>query len=205
MKQKRKKLQPGEASTAHTIFYEETGIEISVAIDKAIKRILLNYTAPRKPKVVDGVEEKKEVSYVKETGEAITDEMIVVAISLFEPHLPHEFTGRSVAYARNPVRAAVSKMLETVSLDRLNTMIQQYFVTRRTEQFRPSVGTIYEFCTSKFTKVEDFLARQGNSRYSLNSIPGEVKGEFNVRHKDKLEKLAEDRRRVNEEFRKLKN
>lgn len=190
-------------STAHTIFYEETGIEISLAIDSAIRKILQNYTAPRKAKVLEADDIKEEVSTVRDTGEKIIPEMVNAAISLFEPHLPHEFMGRNNAYARNPVRIAVKKMLETVTLDRLNTMVQQYFVTRRAEQFRPSVGTIYEFCTSKFAKVEDFLGRQNSSRYSLNSIPGEVKGEFNIKHKEKLDKLTEDRKRVNEEFKKI--
>lgn len=145
--------------------------------------------------------EEEEVSYVKETSVKITYDMVNIAISLFEPHLPHEFMKRNSVYMRKPVRAVVKKVLENVSIADLNTMIQQYFVDRRDDQFRPSVGTIYEFCTTKFVKIQDFLRpKSGGARYSLANIPGEKRGEFNDKHKEKMDKLREDRDRVNREF-----
>lgn len=145
--------------------------------------------------------EEEEVSYIKETSVKITYDMVNIAISLFEPHLPHEFIKRNSVYARPPVRSVVKKVLETTSITDLNTMIQQYFVDKRDEQFRPSVGTIYEFCTIKFVKIQDFLRPKNSpTRYGLANIPGEVMGEFNKKHKEKIAKLTADKERVNKEF-----
>lgn len=155
---------------------------------------------PAKKVVTPIVEE----SYIKENGRVITPEMVNAAISLFEPYLPHEFIKRNSVYARNPVRTVVKKVLETVSLISLNTMIQQYFVDRRDDQFRPSVGTIYEFCTTKFVKIQDFLRpKSGGTRYGLANIPGEKRGEFNEKHRSTIDKLTADKERVNREFKEV--
>lgn len=144
------------------------------------------------------VETKK--SYTKD-GIEITHQMICDAIKLFEPHFPQEFTESRPPYSVKPVLTAMSKILETTSFVNLNTMIQQYFVIKRDEAFRPLTGTILEFCTTKFVKIQDFLRpKSGGARYSLANIPGEKKGEFNEKHKNKLDKLTQDRERVNREF-----
>lgn len=81
------------------------------------------------------------------------------AIALFRELLPGEFAGRNTAFVKKPTREVVASLLETRSLDQLKVMIDEYG-KRRNEQFAPSVGTIYEFCTSKLAKIETFLARE---------------------------------------------
>lgn len=200
MEPRRKSLPKIEMETAHEIFYDATGIS-NTTIDKALRLILLNYTAPKKLK--EKLLVPKAVSRI--TGEEITYLNVTDAIKLFEPYLPQEFTESRPPYSIMANKIAVSKLLETTSFVDLNTMIQQYFVTRRSDEYRPMVGTILEFCTVKFTKIQDFLRpKNGGTRYSLANIPGEVRGEFNKKHQATLDRLTAEKERVNAEFQKSK-
>lgn len=94
------------------------------------------------------------------------------AISLFEDLLPGEFVS-GAAYKKAGTRQAVEGMLTTYSVPELRKMVEN-FTRRRFEQYAPTVGTIYEFCTFKRAKVESFLNKKESG---LKAFHGEKEGQ----------------------------
>lgn len=79
-------------------------------------------------------------------------------IALFEKIVPGDFAGKSNAFSKPPTRAAVEALLKRYSHDQIKDMIDAYSSTEG-QEFRPSVGTVYEFCTYKLAKIESFLKK----------------------------------------------
>lgn len=95
------------------------------------------------------------------------------AIALFLPILPGDFVGKSSAFAKPPTREAVGALLKRVGLEGIREMIKKYDAGK-TDQYRPQVGTVYEFCTTKLAKVEAYVGKNtgiGTYASRLTSSP----------------------------------
>ena len=90
----------------------------------------------------------------------ISEDPINKAIALFLPYFPGDFSGKSSAFAKPPTRAAVKELLKRYNHLQLADLLRRWD-EKRTEQFRPEAGTVYEFCTYKLAKIESFLEKEG--------------------------------------------
>jgi hypothetical protein len=84
------------------------------------------------------------------------DEIVDSALALFENTLPGDFVGKKSAYYKKPTRDAVAALLKRYDLLKLEDLIWAYNETIG-DPYRPQVGTVYEFCTSKLAKIESFI------------------------------------------------
>lgn len=99
------------------------------------------------------------------SGKLIND-----AIALFLPLLPGDFVGKQSAFAKPPTRKAVQALLERYDLDQIRELIRKYDEGKE-DQYRPQVGTVYEFCTVKLAKIEAFVGKKtGNKLWAQRSI-----------------------------------
>lgn len=83
-------------------------------------------------------------------------------IALFLKILPGDFVGAKTAFAKLPTREAVEELLKRYSSEEIENMIQKYD-DGKADQYRPHVGTVYEFCTTKLAKVEAYVSKSASS------------------------------------------
>lgn len=89
-----------------------------------------------------------------------TNILLCETIQMFQILFPLEFVQKSV-YGVKSIRHAVYGLLQVYTKDQIRSIIEDY-ARRKDEQFAPSAGTICEFCTYKFAKIEQFLHRKSN-------------------------------------------
>lgn len=90
-------------------------------------------------------------------------------IALFNIIVPGDFVGKSNAYSKLPTREAVFALLNRYSHEQIKELVEAYAATEG-QEYRPSVGTVYEFCTYKLAKIESFL-KKPRSRIEMMKQP----------------------------------
>jgi hypothetical protein len=136
----------------------------------------------------------------KKEGEKIND-----AISLFLPILPGDFVGPNNAFNKIPTREAVGYLLERYTLSEIKDIIQKYDLHKKKgTNYLPSAYNVFEFCTSKLSGIEGFLAKRENKsddiweRRSI-STP-EQRADSDAQIARILEKSREKSRKMKEEW-----
>lgn len=113
------------------------------------------------------------------------------AIALFLPIMPGDFIGARTAFAKKPTREAVAALMKRYTIAQLKDLIQKYDAGK-TDQYRPQVGTVYEFCTLKLSKIEAFVAKRSNQGvYAQKAVSSPEHGK---RFGDLVQKQALERR-----------
>lgn len=79
------------------------------------------------------------------------------AIALFLTIVPGDFIDGRSAFQKPPTRKAVEMVLTRHTQASLQQLIDDY-KSYEGDQYRPSVGTVFEFCGPKLAKIESFLA-----------------------------------------------
>lgn len=82
------------------------------------------------------------------------------AMALFQPLFPGDFVGKQTAFAKPPTREAVQALLDRLGIDGIKSLLKKYSV-KKVEKFCPNAGTVYEFCTFKLAKIEDYMNKEG--------------------------------------------
>lgn len=119
-------------------------------------------------------------------------------LDVFYLVFPGDFVGKATPFTKLPVRAAVKAAIKTYGVEKLEDMIKKYD-EGKTDQYRPAVGTVLEFCTYKLAKVEAYISKNRSSGlYSQKPISSEAHGK---RIDGIIQKQIEDRR---EKMKKLK-
>ncbi|MCR4261111.1 MAG: hypothetical protein NUV96_02165 [Candidatus Colwellbacteria bacterium] len=122
------------------------------------------------------------------------------AIGLFQSILPGDFIGAKTAFAKPPTREAVAALLARYSLSEIKTLITKYD-EGKTDQYRPHVGTVYEFCTTKLAKVEAFVETKMGKLWAHRSISTpEQRADSDARIQRIIERGREKTRRAKEEW-----
>ena len=105
---------------------------------------------------------KKQKEEVKPQPEYDTATNLAIGetIQMFQTLFPIEFAQKKV-YAVMSIRHAVHGLLQVYTKEQIRGIIEEY-ARRKSEQFAPSAGTICEFCTYKFSKIEQFLNRKSS-------------------------------------------
>jgi len=107
------------------------------------------------------------VSYETPSDSSPTGSEINDAIALFLVILPGDFIGAKTAFAKPATREAVKALLKRYTLGQLRELIRKYD-EGKADQYRPQVGTVYEFCTIKLAKVEAYVAKSGGGGLYAN-------------------------------------
>lgn len=156
---------------------KNNGIKKTVAIKKLVKK---NTPTPKPPS---------------------PDPRINDAIALFLQILPGDFIGAKTAFAKPPTREAVGVLLKRYSLDALQDMIQKYDAGK-SDEYRPGVGTVYEFCTSKLAKVEAYVSKsQSGGLWAHRSISTPEQSKVrDEQYQKKMDTVLEDQKKSKEEW-----
>jgi len=89
------------------------------------------------------------------------------AIELFRLIVPGDFVGSRTAFKKKPTREAVEALIKRYTLDQIEELIWEYDNAKE-DQYRPRVGTVYEFCTSKLAKIEAYVHINGCGLWPKN-------------------------------------
>lgn len=134
---------------------------------------------------------KKSQKTKKESKELTEQEkaeagLIVEAITLFKNVVPGDFATKGGPYARPATRQAVLTLVKRIGIDGLAVLIAKYDAASQ-DQYRPTAGTVFEFCTYKLAKIEAYVQRNGKlwAQKKLSNI--EQSAYRNSRIKEKLE------------------
>lgn len=132
-----------------------------------------------------------------------TTDTVNDAIALFLTILPGDFIGSKNAFAKPPTREAVAALLKRYTVKQLKDMIAKYDAGK-TDQYRPQVGTVYEFCTTKLAKIEAYVSKNvaGSGLYAQRNTVNDPE------HRKKLDEQQADflaRQRRESEERREKN
>ena len=120
-----------------------------------------NPHSPLKEKVADEVASTPKE---KTDGQKINE-----ILSLFLRILPGDFIGSKSAFAKPATREAVLALSKRYSVEQIKDLISKY-ESGKTDQYRPQVGTVYEFCTIKLAKIEAFVAKKPNVLWAQRSV-----------------------------------
>lgn len=91
------------------------------------------------------------------------------AIGLFQRILPGDFIDGKSAFEKKPTRKAVEELMKRYTLESLENLIKKYEAGRM-DRYRPTAGTVYEFCTSKLAKIEAFVSKPASGLWAHRSI-----------------------------------
>ena len=94
---------------------------------------------------------------------------IYEAIELFRPILPGDFIGSRSAFKKKSTREAVEGLLRIYTLDQIAELIWRYYKGRY-EQYRPQVGTVLEFATTKLAKIIQFVESPESAEHSYAGV-----------------------------------
>ena len=136
------------------------------AVDIAVDNSSIVYPSDKKTIV-----KKKKEKRVLATGEEKKEgNLVSTVIGLFENIFPGDFANKSKSpYAIPVTREAIEKLLERFSLAEINVMIQKYDAGKA-DPYRPSVGTVYEFCTFKLAKVEAYVQKSAGGLHAQKPV-----------------------------------
>ncbi|MFA5696212.1 MAG: hypothetical protein WC917_01965 [Bacilli bacterium] len=127
---------------------------------------------------------------IEKNGESVNE-----IIALFLKIVPGDFVGKSSAFAKPPTRVAVQALMERYTKVQIQDLIDKY-AKGKTDPYRPSVGTVYEFCTIKLAKVEAYVSKTGGL-YAQKSISTD---EHKLARDARLKEMAEERKARRESF-----
>lgn len=119
------------------------------------------------------------------------------AIALFLSAFPGDFIGKRTAFAKPPTREAVGALMGRYTLDQIRELIRKYDAGK-TDPYRPQVGTVYEFCSSKLAKVEAYVAKTGGLWAQKSISTPEQRADSDMLIKRKVDAIRE-RQRLNKE------
>ena len=119
------------------------------------------------------------------------------AIALFLVAFPGDFIGKRTAFAKPPTREAVEALMGRYTLDQIRELIRKYDAGK-TDPYRPQVGTVYEFCSSKLAKVEAYVAKTGGLWAQKSISTPEQRADSDMLIKRKVDAIRE-RQRLNKE------
>lgn len=122
------------------------------------------------------------------------------AIALFLPILSGDFIGSKSAFAKPATREAVAALLKKYSIPEIKELIRKYDAGK-TDPYRPQIGTVYEFCTTKLGKVEAFVSKSAGGLWAQKSISTpEQRADSDSLIKIKIEAGREKIRKAKEEW-----
>lgn len=121
------------------------------------------------------------------------------AIELFRPILSGDFIGAKTAFAKIPTREAVAALMKKYSLDQLKSMIKKYD-DGKTDPYRPSAGTVLEFCTTKLAKIEAFVVKTGGLWAQRSISTPEQRAHSDELIRKRIERDREQQRKDMEEW-----
>jgi len=164
----------------------------TVAVDIAVDNSSSVYPSGKK----NDKKKKTDEEFTLLVEEDKTGNVTNAAIGLFKEIFPGDFASKkSNPYARKPTREAVDALLERYSLAELNILIQKYDAGK-TDPYRPSVGTVYEFCTFKLAKVEAYVSKSSGGLYAQKSISTQEESDVRDKQYQAIIDKAEEESRI---------
>jgi DNA-binding MarR family transcriptional regulator len=121
------------------------------------------------------------------------------AIALFLVSFPGDFVGKRTAFAKPPTREAVEALLKRYSFEQIKELIRKYDAGK-TDPYRPQVGTVYEFCTTKLAKVEAYVAKTGGLWAQKSISTPEQRADSDMLIKKRIEEVKERQRKNKAEW-----
>jgi len=135
--------------------------------------------------------EKKEES-------KISPKDISEVISYFLPVLPTQFI-TSTPFAIPATRKIIEKILKLYTKEQLKDIVDKYHAKTR-DTYRPSVATVYEFCT-KLDKIKSYVEKTSSNLWAHKSISTpEQKERRNIAIKELLARQAAEQKKASDEW-----
>lgn len=121
-------------------------------------------------------------------------------IALFLPLFPGDFANKkSNPFSNQTTRDVVEALMKRKSFEEIKYLIQK-FADGKTNLYRPYVGAVYEFCTSKLAKVEDYAAKNGGLWAQRSISTPEQRADSDEIMRKLAEKDREQQQRDKEEW-----
>lgn len=125
--------------------------------------------------------------------ESPTSAKLSEVIRLFEPILPGDFVGSRSALLNSTTREAVAALLQRKSVDQVAELIWRYYNARE-DPYRPKVGKVYHFCTSRLADIEHHVMQE-TATHTVGDWDSSKKVTWELIKKDE-----EEHRRLTEEW-----
>lgn len=122
----------------------------------------------------------------------VPSQEVVEGISLFLTVFPGEFMTKN-PFAALPKRNAVAGVLMRLTLPELKAIVERY-QELKTDRFRPEAGTIYDFCSVKFDRIEAFVGKSAGNLWAQKSI--DTPDSERVRKEQYANKIFKSREKV---------
>lgn len=90
--------------------------------------------------------------------ESTTGSKVNEVLELFRPIFYGDFIGAKSAFKNTTTREAVEALLKRYTLEQIKELIRKYDAGK-TDQYRPEVDTVLEFCTKKLARVESYVSK----------------------------------------------
>ena len=131
----------------------------------------------------------------------IPETMVADTIALFLPVFPQAFITKQ-PFAIPATRNAVKQLLMRLTIPEIKNIIDKY-LAGKSDKYRPSASTIYDFCVFKITKIEDYVSKSAGGLWAHKSISTpEQSAVRDEQYNKRIEESREKTRKAKEEWEK---